>query len=306
MLALFGAAHLLNFLGYLRERLRWSLLWSFVLLLSLTGLLYILDQGGTRGNLHVNIGTLSAGGWLGYLSYGQTQNLSFGFSLLGPLGAVIVYATLALISLLFLTNFQLGKWIRLLLQKKSADAAVEEPQSADEAALERRAHELERQAKKLKEEVARSGLGADMQPVPEPTVRDLSVPQAKPTTSPASAKPPCPVRPKNRNRSAKEAEPSPAPEPVTAATTEEILGRKPEAGEEPVETKTEAPAAEKTESEKPAAVEKAEPVVHIADGSVPAAKPKPAPKNGSRSPSPPPPSSAITSCRRSISSSTRI
>src|SRR3974390_2482471 len=32
LLALFGAAYLLNFLGYLRERLRWSLLWSVMLL----------------------------------------------------------------------------------------------------------------------------------------------------------------------------------------------------------------------------------------------------------------------------------
>ena len=41
-----ASAYLLNFLGYLRERLRWSLLWSVVLLISLTGLLYIMDNGG--------------------------------------------------------------------------------------------------------------------------------------------------------------------------------------------------------------------------------------------------------------------
>ena len=71
---------------------------------------------------------------------------------------------------------------------------TERPKSAEETALERRARELEKQAKKLQEEVARSGLGADMQPVPEPTVRDLSVPQAKPLrTSVASAKPLCPA-----------------------------------------------------------------------------------------------------------------
>ena len=46
MLAAFGVAYLLNFLGYLRERLRWSLLWAAVLLISLTGLLYLLDNAG--------------------------------------------------------------------------------------------------------------------------------------------------------------------------------------------------------------------------------------------------------------------
>ena len=65
LFAAFGVAYLLNFLGYLRERLRWSLLWSVVLVISLTGLLYMLDNGGWLGNLREDIGTQSAGGWLG-------------------------------------------------------------------------------------------------------------------------------------------------------------------------------------------------------------------------------------------------
>ena len=65
LLALFGAAYLLNFLGYLRERLNWSLLWSVMLIVSLTGLLYIIDDGGKRGKLHEIIGSQSIGGWLG-------------------------------------------------------------------------------------------------------------------------------------------------------------------------------------------------------------------------------------------------
>ena len=46
LLAAFGVAYLLDFLGYLRERLRWSLLWSAMLLLSLTGLLHMMDKAG--------------------------------------------------------------------------------------------------------------------------------------------------------------------------------------------------------------------------------------------------------------------
>ena len=52
-----------------------------------------------------------------------------------------------------------------------------------EAALERKARELERKKRELEQEVAavtRSGLGQDLQPVPEPTVRDLSVSSSKP------------------------------------------------------------------------------------------------------------------------------
>ena len=217
LLALFGAAYLLNFLGYLRQRLRWSLLWSAMLLVSITGLLYLMDNDAARESFHVKIGTLSAGGWLGFLTYGQTPNYNFGVSLLGTIGATIVYATLCLISLLFLTDFRLGDWLRGWFEKAEAAQGA----TAEETALDRRARELEKQARKLQEEVARSGLGADMQPVPEPTVRDLSVPSAKSArvkkASPTEASPePAP---------AAEGEPA-APREAAAATTGDILGRK--------------------------------------------------------------------------------
>ncbi|MGO9585977.1 MAG: DNA translocase FtsK 4TM domain-containing protein [Limisphaerales bacterium] len=273
LFAAFGVAYLLNFLGYLRERLRWSVLWSVVLVMSLTGLLYLLDSAGWLGNLREGIGSQSAGGWLGFVTYGQTPHYEYGFCLLGKVGAVIVYTTLCLISLLFLTNFQLGEWIRRLLQKKPAAA---EPQSADETALERRARDLERQAKKLQEEVQRSGLGADLQPVPEPTVRDLSVPEAK--SASARARKTAATEPPKESETAKAVEPPSSREAVPVATTEEVLGRKSEAAEKPVESKAETPVAEKSEPEQ-AGETKSEPVVHIADGSAPpAAKPKAAPK----------------------------
>jgi len=264
VLAVFGTAYLLNFPGYLRERSRWSVLWSVILLISLTGLLYLADNGGLRGKIHEVIGTQSAGGGLGWFTYGQTPNRNFGFSLLGPIGATIVYGALGLISLLFLTDFRLGEWIRgFFAEKKSADI---ESKPVEEAALDRRARELERQARQLQEQVARSGLGADMQPVPEPTVRDLSVPQSKgpryrKTTvpEPASTKEPAPGAVEGGEKT--------APRDVPAATTEEILGKKAEA-EKPIEAKAETPVAEpeKTGTEKPGEP-KAEPVVHIADGS---------------------------------------
>jgi 4TM region of DNA translocase FtsK/SpoIIIE len=176
LLALFGVSYFLRFFSYLRERFWWSFTWSFVLLLSITGLLCIADDSGKRGTFHSIIGAPSLGGLLGLFTYGQTQKYNIGFSMLGPLGAFIVYAALCLISLLFLTNFRLGDWIRALIPEQKV--SLEEP-TPQEAVLARRARDLEKQAKQLQEQVARSGLGADMQPVPEPTVRDLSVPQAK-------------------------------------------------------------------------------------------------------------------------------
>ena len=42
----FGLSYLLNFPRHLREHLRWSSVWSVTLLVSLTGLLFIMDDGG--------------------------------------------------------------------------------------------------------------------------------------------------------------------------------------------------------------------------------------------------------------------
>ena len=267
LLAAFGAAYLLNFLGYLREHLRWSLLWSAMLVVSLTGLLYIMDDGGKRGELHKIIGSQSIGGGLGFVTFGQTQNYNYGFSLLGSLGATIVYVTLCLISLLFLTNFQLGEWIRAFLDKQKPEKSALEklaPKTNEEIALERRARDLEKQSKKLQEEVAeatRSGLGADLQPVPEPTVRDLSVPQSKSANAPRFRKTTLPEPPKTPEPP-DEIEVIPARE-IVAATTAEILGE-----EKPAETGTETSAPEKTDAEKIA------PVITIADGSAPAMLPR--------------------------------
>ncbi|HTV62745.1 MAG TPA: DNA translocase FtsK 4TM domain-containing protein, partial [Verrucomicrobiae bacterium] len=243
LLALFGIAYFLNFFSYLRERLAWSLIGAVVLVISLTGCCYILDEAHWMGRVRESIGSQSAGGWLGYASYGQTANYNFGFSLLGPIGATIVYATLVLISLLFLTNFRLGDWIRAVVKREEAgEAGVK---TEEEKALEQRRRDLDERAKKLQEEVARSGLGADMQPVPEPTVRDLSVPQMK-SAGPRVRKTTFPA-----NRDAAPAPPpagdgaesaAAAAKAVPAATTEEVLGKKPE--EKPQERSEEPKAVE--------------------------------------------------------------
>ena len=272
LFAAFGAAYLLNFMGYLRERLRWSLLWAGVLLISLTGLLFIMDNAGWLGKIHESIGAQSAGGWLGYASYGQTAHYEYGFSLLGGIGATIVYSTLVLISLLFLTNFRLGEWMQRFIENQQSSADASKP--AEEMVLERRARDLKKQAEKLQEQVEKSngasapaaaerpsGLGADMLPVPEPTVRDLSVPQMKAagprirkTTLP-EVKPPAPA----------EEDENISPRELAAASTSEILGKKSE------EPKSDAKAPEKGDAEKPVEP-KPDPVVTFADGSAPRPK----------------------------------
>jgi S-DNA-T family DNA segregation ATPase FtsK/SpoIIIE len=245
LLAAFGLGYLFNFLGYLHERRLWPVVWGVVMMLSLAGLLHMMDR--PLQHLRENVGAHSAGGWFGYFTY------DYGFWMLGAVGATIVYATLYLISLLFLTDFRLGDWLRGWVEKGGAAEGA----TAEETALDRRARELEKQAKKLQEEVERSGLGADLQPVPEPTVRDLSVPPAKP----ARGKKVSPAESSAETAPATEGEAA-SPREVAAATTGEVLGKKPDektAGPEKVET-------EKSGEEKP------EPQVHITP--VATAKPK--------------------------------
>ena len=285
----FGVAYLLNFLGYLRERLRWCVLWTILMFVALTGLLHLAGRIDLINDWRLSLNAHFAGGWLGYLTYGRVSNYDYGFVLLGRLGATIVYAALGLISALFLTNFQLGHWIRALMHKEKS-SPESEFKSAEELALEKRSADLEKQKRKLEEEVGRgekiektaSGLGADGLPVPEPTVRDLSYPQA--SKGPRYRKSTLPEPPK---------EIAPLPEPVEVgevipaseirpASTDEILGRKSEASAKPAEEKiekAETPAAETAEPPKPAEP-KHEPVITIADGSaaVTAPRPRPAPK----------------------------
>lgn len=274
LLAIFGAAFLLDFLPYVRERIRWSFLWSIALLISLTGLVELAGIGGLLGNLHLKIGDCmgNGGGALGYLTYGNSPNYQWGFSLLGPIGATIVYAVLCLISIIFLTDFRFGEWLRERMAG-SAAAAPEKNKAAsspEEAVLERKARDLQKQARKLQEEVERSGIGADLQPVPEPTVRDLSVPQAKPRgkkqTAPEPAKEIAP---------AEEGEVIPARE-IAAATTADVLGKAAEA-------KPEEKSADKSETAIKPPEAAPEPVVTIADGSAP---PAPKPKLPARKPKP--------------------
>jgi DNA segregation ATPase FtsK/SpoIIIE, S-DNA-T family len=242
LLFCFGLSYLFQLMAYFHRR--WP--WAAILVFCCMGLLDLYtsqaalsklaadshaSDAGFLDRITFNLGTASAGGWIGLMMN------KYLFGHFGRVGATIIFATLYFISLLFLTNFQLGEWLRGLLRRQPAETGDE--LSAEEKALERRARELERQAKKLQEQVTKAGLGADLQPVPEPTVRDLSVPQAKAFRSS--------VRPKSK---LPESEPETPPDiegeviparEITAATSADILG-KPKGKEKSRESKSEGPA----------------------------------------------------------------
>ncbi|MEJ5236865.1 MAG: DNA translocase FtsK [Limisphaera sp.] len=159
-------------LSFLRRR--W--LWALVLLLSGSGLLHLADSWPLLKTWRLALGAPSAGGLLGSISY------DYGFWTVGPVGATILYSALYLASLCYLTNFQIGEWIR------NALVQLRRRYETSAAALERRAQELEERKQALQEELARAGVESERKPPREPRIRDLSVPQPKPTaTLPATA-----------------------------------------------------------------------------------------------------------------------
>jgi S-DNA-T family DNA segregation ATPase FtsK/SpoIIIE len=199
LLLLVGLGCFFDNFAYLRRRWPWALL-LFVCCFGILDL-YKPYLEGLRRSLNTE-----AGGILGVHLNGGL------FGYFGTVGATIIYAMLYFISLLFLTNFQLGEWVRRLSQK-----------APEEVVLERKAKDLQKQARKLEQEVERSGLGADMQPVPQPTVRDLSVPQSKPDKGRKST-----AAPTSLPTDGVEGEVIPAEE-IAAATTAEVLGASKEA-----------------------------------------------------------------------------
>ena len=209
-----GLGYLLEFMAYLRRR--WP--WGVALLVATAGAMDLFQRSAVmesmlKGGLSRNLNIPSAGGFIGHLLNQYLFERFFGF-----VGAATIFGTLYVISLLGLTNVHLREWIRSWRRRRPV---VLENEPATEKALERRARELARQAQQLQEEVEKSGLGADLQPVPEPTVRDLSVPQ-----NPVSAKPvrsPAPSSEENPFSEEFVGEVIPARE-VAAASSDDVLG----------------------------------------------------------------------------------
>jgi len=236
----FGLAHLLQLLAYLRRR--W--VWALVLFIACMGMLDLYD--GAFESIRKNLNAPSTGGIVGMF-------LNKVVKLCGTVGATIIYATVYLVSLIFLTNFQVGEWFRAWWAGRFGSEADDEESaklSPEEKALARKRRELEQEAERLRKQldkaerekdrraqadelVEESGpkVGADLQPVPEPTVRDLSVPQPKIRSTVKKGEPKIDHKP----------EPKPAPrriEPpdegevitateIAAASTDEVLGKAP-------------------------------------------------------------------------------
>jgi S-DNA-T family DNA segregation ATPase FtsK/SpoIIIE len=200
----FGCASFVPSLAYLR---RWrSLIASVGLVIACVGVLDLCERWIPAVQLRKNSGP-SPGGVLGH----QINSAWVEYSV-GRMGAAVAYVLVYLASLFFLTDHQLLVWIRHLWVR--IPRTPEEKLAAEEAAIEKRAKSLEKKARELSRQAAAeaeapvakavpakgsrakaspfapdpesstpsstAGLGADLKPVPEVRIRDLSVPQPRP------------------------------------------------------------------------------------------------------------------------------
>ncbi len=265
----FGLGFLLQFMSYLRPR--WP--WALVLLMTTTAMLdlfsYRIDE-----TMMVNLNTPSAGGVTGLIVNRMV------FRHFGEVGASVILLTIYLVSLVALTNIQLGFWLREIWKGRRA---VESDRSETESALEQKAKNLAAEAEKLKRVADQAGLGPDLQPVPEPTVRDLSVPI--PRSGPAGKGP----------AQAPAEKPSSSAREIPAASAQDILGqyslspapkiesKAPEEAAEPVESKPANRPDEEVEEPPVGAVSAQAPP---ANGAIPRLAPAGRPKPPSRKPKP--------------------
>ncbi|MBG87318.1 MAG: cell division protein FtsK [Verrucomicrobiales bacterium] len=254
-LLVIGMGQFFDILGFLRTRWPWLLVWGFCFM-------GILDLYPTQfENIKDNIRAPSAGG-----AVGMYVNDFLVEALVGKAGATIVYVLLYILGLIYLTNFEVNEWMRTMKIPRFGflKTALEKEDEIHQKAL-----ELEKEAKRLKRMMKKTGmalgeaanktkkktaksedaeeeveegeaiqeeLGADLLPVPEPTIRDLSV--AKPRTG-KDGEPELDLS----DTETKQSEPSPesessdedeeevgegetipAEEVRAAATTDEILG----------------------------------------------------------------------------------
>jgi S-DNA-T family DNA segregation ATPase FtsK/SpoIIIE len=198
LLFAFGLAGFVSALAYLRRGWRVPVA-AVGLLTACLGtfdlLVRTLPALGTKGN------SVGPGGLLG-----EQLNRTFTVYFLNRSGAGLLYALIYLVSLVFLTDFHLLAWVKnIFVREPKTD---DEKLAADQAALAKQSKELAKQARALEQKAAaeaaakpktakpakaaapnvesdsspaKSGVGPDLRPVPEPKFQDNSLPKPQPS-----------------------------------------------------------------------------------------------------------------------------
>jgi len=232
LLIIFGVSLVTPYFDHLRHKWKgWVA--ALVYMVSIMGLLEVYKDGFKV--LIDDKGMPSLGGIFG-------MGIHFLFQWFGVIGSTIIYSALLLSSLYFLTNLQpveiwhwtVDTWGNWRDRREQTGLVAGEPY---QKSIKRKTKQLERDLQKQKKAVkqkieqttvkleSNQGLGADLKPVPKPTVRDLSVLDAE-----------------QRNKAREEAEPNPdevemgaviSAEEVKASADEPGAEAKPEKPDEP-------------------------------------------------------------------------
>ncbi len=158
----FSLGHFSERLGYLRRR--WGA--SLLLLGTVSGALDLYNHHFTDA-VRRQLTTPTMGG-LG----GEKLN-QYLFDHFGMVGASVLFGLILLFCTVAFTDYRLGAWVRQWIERRRA---AKESRETDEEKLQKRARDLAKEAKKLQEEAQKAGLGADLEPVPEPTIKDNTAP----------------------------------------------------------------------------------------------------------------------------------
>ena len=234
LMMLFGVSLVTHYLSHLRHKWKgWAA--ALVYMLGITGLLGLFTDNDLIKNVIEAKGLASLGGYLGW-------GVNFIFGVFGDWGSGILYTALILSSLYFLTNLQpieiwhwtVDAWENWRDRLDQSGLAAGAPhQKSIKRKTKRLERDLQKQKKAIEQKIeqtteeleADQGLGADLKPVPKPTVRDLSVLDAE-----------------QRNKTTDEAEPDPdevemgaviTAEEVKACADEPDAEAKPEIPDEP-------------------------------------------------------------------------
>jgi DNA segregation ATPase FtsK/SpoIIIE-like protein len=163
LMAGFGIASFVKSLVYLRN---WrSLVASVGLLVACIGVLAMCEKWIPGIGSRRDTGP-GPGGTLGHLI--NDQGIEFAF---GRVGAGFVYVVIYLLSLLFLTDYQLLSWVRSVFHREPK--TPDEKLAAEQSALEKKAKALERKSRELAKQESKP------EAVPEPVTKAAKGPKTK-------------------------------------------------------------------------------------------------------------------------------
>jgi len=176
---IFAFAFLINKLESLRRR------WPWGVALMVTGAAGVSLHPAIFGTLAGELNTVDAGGYVGMLLHKGI------FIHVGTAGATVILLALYLVSLLFLTNFQLKDWVKDLWQRwKLRRIDRKQPLADEEIQISQREEELAQRVEALKKELDAAAARAEVEPAVEPVlpeedprIIDLSQPGSQPVSA---------------------------------------------------------------------------------------------------------------------------